>query len=99
MPTMKNVALEIENKFTNMTVGEFKELVDKFTDGQLVRLANRIERQSNVDEKKTEAYKPGYGTNGLRQYGSPQDEPDSYRQERERYWKSLGKKIRKGARV
>lgn len=39
------------------------------------------------------------GTNGSIKYGSPQDESDHERESRERFWRSLGRKIRKGARL
>lgn len=41
---------------------------------------------------------PRLGTNGLIQYRSRQEETPQERGSRERYWRSLGKQIRKGIR-
>lgn len=38
-------------------------------------------------------------TNGSYEYRSWQDETDAERARRERFWRSLGKRIRKGARI
>lgn len=38
-------------------------------------------------------------TNGSYEYRSRQDETDEDRSRRERFWRSLGKKIRSGARI
>jgi hypothetical protein len=89
-------------KYMEMSKADFQALLDKSTDGMLTRLASRLETEADNTSKvhkDEKTWKPMIGTNGLLNYLQRQDESDYERQSRERFWRSLGKKIRNGSRI
>lgn len=102
-------------KFINeMTKGDMMDLLDRNEADYIMDMEKQTKRKTKMDKDLsllkdkvdgvfTTPERPVLGTNGLVQYGSfagaPGSESISEREERGRYWNSLGKKIRKGARV
>lgn len=90
------------SEIADITKEQFKALIDSHTDAYLARLAGKMEA---LEERASGNYETPdieasiVGTNGLIQYTKDSGEHPHDRERQERFWRSLGKKIRKGARV
>lgn len=81
---------------------EFADLINQWNTKTLGRSKKNSQGPAATDYS-SKSNKPARGTNGLTQYrsqaGTPGSESIHERDARERFWRSLGKKICKGTRV